>query len=561
MGVVTDADAATVGPIETTWSRELASASREEGDRHAFRFAGPDWSADLTFAAWGRLSDAVATSLAALGVGPGERVAVLAPGGPVWPVLQTACSRLGAVIVPVNTRYRSDELGHVLGVAAPVVAVVIERFHRTDYGALVSEVLAKVSAVTRLVLLDDSVQASLDPAGSGRTASAAAAGVAGAPLRWEAFLRLGAGTPVPTDVSEPGAAVLMQFTSGTSAFPKAALLSNRASYGATWHMGARMGITRDDVYFSTQPMYHVGGSVATTLLALGARCTMVVPERYSVEAVFDLVPRHGCTARTGQAAMYAMEMAHPDFSPELFASVVKAWSGGSADLKRSIRDVMGIDEVTTIYGLTETGGTTTITAQDDGDDVRWDSCGRPIPGVEVAVAHDGVIDTVPAVVGEVCIRGWSVMNGYFGDPTATAAAIDTDGWFHTGDLGSLDERGYLYFVDRLKDMIKPGGENVSAAEVERVIFGHPAVAEVAVVGRPDARLGEVPVAFVELRRGGDAAEAAIIAWCAARMASFKVPREIHFVQDWPMTESGKIQKRLLRERLAGQDGALIGRTG
>lgn len=521
-------------PATTTWSAQLRRLAARLGGKDAFRFEGEDWAGTLTFGAWARAAERYATALAAAGVGAGDRVAIVAPSGPVWPVAQVACSHLGAILVPVNLRYRSDEIAHTLALARPKLALVIERHHLTDYAALVSSCAPDLPIVTLA-----GPDAEADPA----------------------FLAAADGQPAPPDVSTPDSAVLMQFTSGTSAFPKAALLGNWATLGATGQLALRMGIAEDDVYFSTQPMYHVGGSVATILMALAAGCTMVVPARYSVDAVFRMIPKYGCTVRTGQAAMYAMEMAHPDFSPDIFRTVKKAWSGGSAELKRSIRDVMGIPEITTIYGLTETAGTTTVTARDDPDNVRWDSCGRPIAGVEVGIAHDGVIDTAPDTPGEICVRGWSVMLGYYGDPPATAAAIDPAGWFHTGDLGRLDRDGYLYFIDRIKDMIKPGGENVSAAEVERVIFDHPAVAEVAVVGMPDSRLGEVPAAFVELRTGATASEADLVSWCASRIASFKVPRRVFFVGEWPMTESGKIQKRVLRERFGTAGAGRIGQTG
>jgi acyl-CoA synthetase (AMP-forming)/AMP-acid ligase II len=354
-------------------------------------------------------------------------------------------------------------------------------------------------------------------------------------------------------------AVLLQFTSGTSAFPKGALLSSRASLGATWYIAERMNITSDDVYFSTQPMYHVGGSVATTLMALGASPTMIVPERYSPEAVFALIPKYKCTARTGQAAMYAMEIAHPDYRRELFASLTKAWSGGTPELRRTISREMGVPVMTTIYGLTETAGTTTINSLDDPEDVWVYSCGRAIPGIEVAMTTEAGVTTEPGVEGEIVIRGWSVMLGYYANETATAEAIDADGWFHTGDIGRLDAMGNLYFVDRIKDMIKPGGENVSAAEVERVIQTFPGVAEVAVVGKPDERLGQVPVAFVQVHGAFD--PQAILDHCASLMASFKVPREVFLVDSWPMTESGKILKRELAAQFGAATGKLVGQGG
>ena len=538
--------------LDLSWAEALDDAWRRHGDRIAFHFEGPGWHQALSFTQWRDASQRVAAGLTALGVGSGDRVAVLAPGGAAWPILQTACSRIGAIVVPINLRYRRDELEFVLGLAEPSVMVLIERYHQTDYMALVAE--AAGSREPRLVTLG---------APTISFEAEAHADVGARRHSWAQLLSLGDASPAAPLIGGADDPVLLQFTSGTSAFPKGALLSSRASLGATWYLAERMQISSHDVYFSTQPMYHVGGSVATTLMALGAAPTMIVPERYSPEAVFSLIPKYRCTVRTGQAAMYAMELAHPDYRPEFFASVTKAWSGGTPELRRVISRELGVPVMTTIYGLTETAGTTTINSLDDSEDVWLHSCGRAIPGVEVAIRGESG-DTVthePDIVGEIVVRGWSVMLGYFRDEQATRAAVDEDGWFHTGDIGRLDGDGNLYFVDRLKDMIKPGGENVSAAEVERVIRRVDGIAEVAVVGRSDARLGQVPVAFVSLRPGHPFDPDAVIAHCTQLMASFKVPREVHLVDVWPMTESGKILKRELAARLADGPDSLVGAAG
>ena len=537
--------------LDYSWAEALERAHDRHGDRIAFHFEGPGWHQALTFAQWRHASHRVAAGLAALGVGAGDRVAALAPGSAMWPILQTACSHLGALIVPVNTRYRQDEIGFVLGLAEPSAIVLIDSYHKTDYVELVTGALA--GGTIPLITIDqpeiDLTAASTPGAGDRRT--------------WAELLALGEQSAPPPLAGRADDPVLLQFTSGTSAFPKGAVLDSRASLGATWYLAERMKVTTDDVYFSTQPMYHVGGSVATTLMALGASPTMIVPERYSPEAVFDLIPKYACTVRTGQAAMYAMEIAHPAYRPEFFASLTKAWSGGTPELRKVISREMGVPVMTTIYGLTETAGTTTINSLDDPEDVWLYSCGRPIPGVEVGIQPEegAAVTTAPDVAGEIVIRGWSVMIGYYRNEAATSEAIDADGWFHTGDIGRLDADGNLYFVDRIKDMIKPGGENVSAAEVERVIRTAEGVAEVAVVGRPDERLGQVPVAFVSMHPGSVFDAAAIIAHCAALMASFKVPRDVFEVESWPMTESGKILKRELAASLDAPAARFVGQGG
>lgn len=535
--------------LELSWAQALETAAERYGDRAAFHFEGSDWHQELSFADWHRLSRLAAAGLAALGVTKGDRVAVLSPGSAIWPIMQTACSHLGAIIVPINTRYRQDELTFVLGLAEPKAIVQIGQYFKTDYLELVARSL-EGDQIERIITTAPAIE--LEPAPTSGSS----------PQRgWDELLALGRDSAVPAIAGLADDPVLLQFTSGTSAFPKGALLSSRATLGATWYIAERMQVTDEDIYFSTQPMYHVGGSVATTLMALGAAPTMIVPERYSPEAVFSMIPKYRCTVRTGQAAMYAMELAHPDYRPEIFGSLRKAWSGGTPELRRMISQEMGVPVMTTIYGLTETAGTTTINSLDDAEEVWVYSCGRAIPGVEVGIATGSGVVTTPDVSGEIVIRGWSVMLGYFKNEQATRDTIDEDGWFHTGDIGRLDPQGNLFFVDRIKDMIKPGGENVSAAEVERVIQGFPGVAQVAVIGRADERLGEVPVAFVEMLPGSPFDEAALIAHCAALMASFKVPRSAYDTHEWPMTESGKILKRELAARLATPRSRLVGQGG
>lgn len=537
--------------LDYSWAEALERAQHRLGDRIAFHFEGTGWHQALTFTQWREASHRVAAGLAALGVGKGDRVAALAPGSAMWPILQTACSHLGALIVPVNTRYRQDEIGFVFGLAEPRAIVLIDSYHKTDYVELVTAALDGGS-ITMITI--DQPEVDLEPASTPGQ---------GGRRTWAELLHLGEHSPQPVIAGRADDPVLLQFTSGTSAFPKGALLDSRASLGATWYLAERMKVTTDDVYFSTQPMYHVGGSVATTLMALGASPTMIVPERYSPEAVFALIPKYACTVRTGQAAMYAMEIAHPDYRREFFASLTKAWSGGTPELRRVISREMGVPVMTTIYGLTETAGTTTINTLDDPEDVWLYSCGRPIPGVEVGIQPEegAAVTTSPDVTGEIVVRGWSVMIGYYRNEAATREAIDADGWFHTGDIGRLDADGNLYFVDRIKDMIKPGGENVSAAEVERVIRTADGVAEVAVVGRPDERLGQVPVAFVSMHPGRMFDASAIIAHCASLMASFKVPRDVFEVDSWPMTESGKILKRELAASLDAPAARFVGQGG
>jgi fatty-acyl-CoA synthase/long-chain acyl-CoA synthetase len=545
---------------ERTWAQALDDAVAHVGDdKIAFHCEGPDWESHLTYGAWRRLSDHVAASLIAAGVAPGDRVAVASPGGPVWPVLQTACSRAGAVLLPLSIRYRRDELRYVLGRATPRVVIALTHLRQTRILDNLQEAVRALdpgTVVPRLVWFDDATAPGREPAPI--DTPAADDGL----LSWDAFLALGAGAEPEWPEVRATDPVLLQFTSGTTAFPKGALLSSRATNGVAFHLGERMGLTERDVMFSTQPFYHVGGTVGTTLMPLTRHCTIVIPERYRAEVARELIARYGATVRTGQAAMYASELADPGFDPAAYATLSRGWGAGAPALMDAIVERMGVREIIMAYGLTEAASISTAASWQDDPSVRTRCCGTALPGMEVRIAGDEGPTDAAGVTGEICIRGWSLMEGYFEDPAATAEAIDADGWLHTGDVGRLDADGNLFFVDRLKDMIKPGGENVSAAEVERVISELPAVARVAVVGAADPRLGEVPVAFVELVRGAALSEEALIAHCAREMADFKVPRRVTFVDDWPMTESGKVLKHVLRARTSvGESPSLVGRSG
>ncbi len=543
--------------LRHTWWSLLSARASETPDRVALHFEGPGWAQPLRFGEWHRLSAETAAALAAVGVGPGDMVAVLCPGSAVWPILQAACSRLGAVLVPLNSRYRQDELSYVLGLTRPKAIFYIEAIRNERIIDRIAPALPAGPTPALVALAAPRIETTGASTGTPPPVTG--------PTTWPAFLGSASGGTLPrtgpTPAPTPADPVLMQFTSGTTAFPKGALLGSASTLRATYELGRRMGLTSDDVMYSTQPMYHVGGSVATTLMALTVGCTMIVPERYSPEETFRLIRAHGATARTGQAAMYAMELAHPDFDPAIFATVTKGWSGGSAELKQAVIERMDIPGLVSMYGLTESAASTTVCAWNDPLAARLASCGRALPGLEVAIRVDGRMRHRDTGLGEVCVRGWALMAGYFADETATRAAIDADGWLRTGDLGRIDDQGYLYFVDRIKEMIKPGGENVSPAEIERVISTFPGVNQVAVVGVPDERLGEAPAAFVELAPGTSIGEEEIIGACAARMASFKVPRRVVFVTSWPMTESGKILKRELRGSLTDAALGWVGRSG
>ena len=471
-------------------------------------------------------------------------------------MIQTAVSRVGAILLPVNIRYRRDELSFVIRKARPNLIIALTTLRETkimDNIVDALDALGDDAPSARLVGFDSATEPGQEKQGAGDATATQ--------FTWAQFVSLGRDLQSAHPQMSAGDPVLLQFTSGTTAFPKGVLLSSRATSGVAFHLAERMGLRESDTMFSTQPFYHVGGTVGTTLMPLTHRCTMAVPERYRPDVARQMIARYRATVRTGQAAMYAMEMADPGFNEADYASLRRGWGAGAPALMDEITGRMGVTEIIMAYGLTEAGSISTAADWRDDPAIRTRCCGRALPGMEVAVADGVGVTTHADVLGEICIRGWSLMEGYFEDQEATAAAIDDDGWLHTGDIGRLDASQNLHFVDRLKDMIKPGGENVSAAEVERVISVLPAVARVAVVGAADARLGQVPVAFIETHAGWELSEQEVIDYCSAEMAAFKVPRDVLFISDWPMTESGKVQKHLLASRLEAGGDHLVGQSG
>ena len=345
--------------------------------------------------------------------------------------------------------------------------------------------------------------------------------------------------------------VLLQYTSGTTARPKGALLNHVYLLNHSVELLDRLGMRRGEAFLSTQPLYHIGGA-AIVVAPLSVRCPIVIPEYYEAERVLALIERERCVARSGFAAMYIMELAHPRFREFDLSSLRAGWCVAPPEIMARVRDEMGISQLIQLYGSTEAGNV--FGSYADPWEKRSRSCGRVDAShmeLQIRDAATGA-PAPPGQVGEILFRGWCTFNGYLNQPEETAKIVEPDGWVHTGDLGMLDADGYLYFKGRLKNMLRVGGENVSAEEVEAMLLSHPKIKMAAVIGAPDERLGEVVMAIVELREGEAASEQEIIDYCAARMANFRVPRIVRFTRDWPLTGSGKIQTHVLRDRYLGE---------
>ncbi|AOH82867.1 long-chain fatty acid--CoA ligase [Sphingomonas panacis] len=498
----------------------------------------------VSFAEMRAGTDAAALALIADGVEEGDVVALWMPNRLEFAQVQFACAKIGAIAVAINTRFRDFEVAHMLRECEATVVVMVERFLKHDYVALLDEIGANPAdpAAGQFPRLRTIVSISDDP--DPRLTA------------WANFLAGQAA--VSADALEQRTRrrrhdepILIQYTSGTTAAPKGALLNHRYVLNVGNELFANMGVGEGDPVLNTQPFYHIGGSCGALPTPLTLGCRMVIPEFYDAERVMQLIERERCIARTGFAAMYIMEMAHPSFGTYDLSSVQSGWCSGTQEMLEKVREAMGIPGLMLTYSSTEVGGTASRAT--DSWEQRSTSAGRPLVGTELKIIDPETGETLPPETqGEILMRGWWQMNGYLKQPEQTAKALDAEGWSHTGDRGFVDKQGCLHFVGRYKDMLKVGGENVSAEEVEGFLLTHSAIKQVAVIGVPDARLDEVPMAIVELAEGESLSAEDLIAYCASRMANFRVPRHVRFITDWPMTGSGKIMKPKLREEYAAE---------
>jgi len=505
------------------------------------REAVVDGPTRISFTGLAERVDGFARALVAAGVAPGERVAVWAPNGWRWIVAAFGAVRAGAVLVPLNTRYRGAEAGYVLRRTASRVLVTVDGFLGTDYvGLLAGEELPHLRTV---------VVYRHDDASADRPETADVRG-------WDGFLAGGAAVAAeevaaraaaidPDDVSD------IFFTSGTTGRPKGAMLAHGPSIALYTAWSELAGLRVGDRYLLVNPFFHTFGHKAGLLACLLRGATMVPQPVFDVGTTLALVARERITVLPGPPTLYAAILDHPDRHRFDLGTLRVAVTGATTVpviLIERLHAELALPRVLTAYGLTESTGTATMCRPGDSPETVATRCGAPVPGVEIAVTGPAGAPAPVGGPGEVLIRGYNVMRGYLDDEAATRAAVDADGWLHTGDVGVIDARGYLRITDRLTDMFITGGFNVYPAEVEQALAGHDAVAEVAVVAAPDGRLGEVGRAVVVLRPGRSVDAEELIAWCRVRLANFKVPRRVEFVPALPRNASGKVLKSVLRER-------------
>jgi acyl-CoA synthetase (AMP-forming)/AMP-acid ligase II len=506
-------------------------------ERAAARFGAAEALVDgatrLTFAELADRVDESARALVASGVGPGDRVAVWAPNSAAWALAALGTHRAGGVVVPLNTRFKGAEAADILTRSGARMLFTVTDFLGTDHLALLDGA-GRPASLGEVVVLDGPV-----PDGA---------------VPWGAFLDR-ARSAAPDAAAERAAALRaddlcdLLFTSGTTGAPKGAMLRHGATVRAYTAWADVVGLAAGDRYLIVNPFFHAFGLKAGIVASLVKGATIIPHAVFDVDAVMRRVAAERVTMLPGPPAVYQSILDHPDRDAHDLSSLRLAVTGAAVvpvTMIRRMRAELTFRTVVTGYGLTESTGITTMCRHDDDPETIATTAGRPIPDVEVrVVGTDGTVRPA-GEPGEVVVRGYNVMAGYFGDPGATAASIDGDGWLHTGDVGVFDGAGNLRITDRIKDMFIVGGFNAYPAEIEQLMLGHPDLAEVAVVGVPDDRLGEVGRAFVVPRPGRTPDPGALVAWCREHMANFKAPRTVEVVDALPRNASGKVLKYELR---------------
>jgi fatty-acyl-CoA synthase len=485
----------------------------------------------LTYGAFDSKVDALARSLLAIGLDVGDRVGIWSPNNAEWVLIQYAAARIGAILVNLNPAYRTQEIEYALGQSQCRLLFASTSYKTSDYVAMIGAVRPHVSTLERVVFLESESWGDL------LTASAA----------------------VPNDVLHEREAGLqfddpvnIQYTSGTTGYPKGATLSHHNILNNGYFVGEGCRYTEKDRVCIPVPFYHCFGMVLGNLACTSHGAAMVVPApTFDAAATLQTIQNERCTSLYGVPTMFIAELALPDFHRYDLSSLRTGIMAGSPcpiEVMKQCVTAMHMKDVTICYGMTETSPVSTQTGGDDPLDKRVGTVGRVHAHQELKIVDPATGAVVPCgTSGELCTRGYSVMRGYWREPEKTAEAIDRAGWMHTGDLATMDEDGYVNIVGRIKDMIIRGGENVYPREIEEFLFTHPNILDVQVIGVPDLRYGEEIMAWVRLRPDAGPLNADDVrAFCANRIAHFKIPRYVHVVDEFPMTVTGKVQKYLLR---------------
>lgn len=522
----------------------LPALIRQAAERFPDRLAIVDGGQSLRYAELRTRSLQVARALVASGVAFGDRVALWAPNQLEWIVAACGVHAAGGVLVPLNTRMKGAEAADILDRSGAGLLFSVGNFLNQYYPALLADVRP---ASLRSVVVWGGFQAQLHPVSD---------------LSWDDFLARAHGVD-PAEIVRREAALRpdstadLMFTSGTTGRPKGVMAAHAPTLRAFSEWARVVGLEPGDRYLIVNPFFHAFGYKAGWVAAFLCGATVYPEQVFDADKVLSRIERDRIQFMPGPPTLFLSMLAHPrlaDFDLRSLRAAVTGAATVPPVLIRRMREELGIAKVTTAYGLTECGGCATVCHPEDSVDTVAGTCGRALPGTEVRCADPAGRPVPVGEPGEVLLRGYHVMQGYFQDPVATAEALDAEGWLHTGDVGVLDGRGYLRITDRLKDMFIVGGFNCYPAEIERMLSEHPAIAQVAVVGVPDERMGEVGCACVVLRAGARLGKEELLAWSRPRMANYKVPRFVECFEAFPMNTSNKVLKRELAQSVRARLG-------
>lgn len=495
---------------------------------------GPDtrW----TFAELSAETARIRAALVASGVQRGDHVGVCLGNGARWISLFFAIGSIGAVTVPINTRFLGEEIAYVLRQAKVRTLFIADQFLRIDFIDMLRGICPAIDhrlPDPTFPHLEDVIVIGSDvPDGA---------------CSWSDFATRGT-NDTPADCTADDI-LLMQFTSGTTSFPKGVMLAQKNMLTNAFFVGARVGLRPADRYHSARPFFHVAGTTLSILAALMHATTLITMERFEPGAALQQLESERCSHVSGNDTMVLMLLNHPDLKTRKLV-LRGGWAAATPTVMKRFMYELGARQACTTYGMSETSPNLAISCWWEPDAVREQCLTRLQPGMEVRIRDvTSGKDCPPGTAGEILTRGWAIMQGYYDKPDETAAMFDDDGWLMTGDLGRLDENGRLEFIGRTREILRVGGENVSPREVEDVLHKHPKIRHAQIVGVPDERLDEVPAAFVVLKDGETANPADLLEWARTQMAGFKAPRYLEIVADFEsigMTASGKIKRKDLR---------------
>jgi fatty-acyl-CoA synthase len=503
----------------------------------------------LTYKEFNQVVDEMAKGLMALGVKKGEKVAIWATNIPFWVTLQFATAKIGAVLLTVNTNYKTAELEYLLTQSETENLFVIDGFQDTDYVNTVYDLVPELKTCQRGQLKSPKFPHLKRVAFLGPEKHR---GMYTIPeIRALAVMVSDDDYNARQDSLDPHDVVNMQYTSGTTGFPKGVMLTHYNIGNNGYWIGANQHFTENDRVCLPVPLFHCFGCVLGVLAAVNHGTCMVILEGFEPLQVMASVEQEKCTALYGVPTMFIAVLDHPLFSKFDFSSLrtgIMAGSNCPVHVMEQVIDKMNMKDITICYGLTEASPVMTYTRIGDDFRLRVETVGRALPHIEVKVVDPETgVEVDRGVQGEVCCRGYNIMKGYYNNPGATAEAMDDDGWLHSGDLGIMDKDGNLSITGRYKDMIIRGGENIYPREIEEFLYRMDDVKDIQVAAVPSKKYGEEVGAFIVLKDGSDLQPEDVQDFCRGKISRYKIPRYVHFVQDYPMTASGKIQKYKLTE--------------